>query len=60
VHDYCSAQYITIRLVNRPVDKYVTKLVKHYQLHTASFVREIVLIREDTLELPYRGRLSRL
>jgi len=36
------------------------KLVKDYQLQTESFVREIVLIREGTLELPNRVSSSRL
>jgi len=34
-------------------------LFKDYQLQTASFVREIVLIREGTLELPNPVSLSR-
>jgi len=56
----CSAQYIISGSVNRLVDNYTSKLVKDYQLQTASFVREIVLIAESTLELPNRGNLSRL
>jgi len=35
-------------------------LVKDYQLKTANSVREIVLIREGTLELPNRVSLPRL
>jgi len=46
--------------VNRLVNNYTSKLVKNYQLQTASFVLEIVLIREITLELPNRASLSRL
>jgi len=55
----CSAQYIISGLVNRLVNKYTSNLVKNYQLQTASFVREIVLIREGILELPNRVSLSR-
>jgi len=32
--------------INRLVNNYTFKSVKDYQLHTASFVRELVLIRE--------------
>jgi len=41
-------------------NEYASKLVNDYQLQTASFVRNIVLMREDTLELSNRVRLSRL
>jgi len=57
---YCSAQYIISGSVNRLVNNYSSKLVKDYQLQTASFVREIILIREGTLELSNRVSLSRL
>jgi len=56
----CSAQYIISGLVNRLVNNYTSKLVKNYQLQTASFVYEIVLMREGTLELPNGVSLSRL
>jgi len=46
--------------VNRLVNYYASKLVKNYQLQTASFVGEIVLIRKGTLELPNRASLSYL
>jgi len=57
--NYCSAQDIISGSVNRLVNKYrpTSKLVKDYQLQTASFVREIILIRE---KLPNRVSLSRL
>jgi len=42
------------------VNNYTSKLVENYQLQTASFAREIVLIREDTLELPNLVSLSSL
>jgi len=35
-------------------------LLKNYQLQAASFVSEIVLIRERTIELPNRVSLSRI
>jgi len=58
---YYSAQNIISGLVNRLVNNYTSKLVtNYYQLQTASFVREIVLIGEGTLELPNRVSLSRL
>jgi len=47
--------YTIYRLVNNCT----SKLFKDYQLQTASFVREIVLIREGTLELPNPVSLSR-
>jgi len=53
-----SAQNIvsgSVRLVNNCL----SKLFKDYQLQTASFVRERVLIREGTLELPNLVSLSR-
>jgi len=43
--------------VYRLVNDYTSKLVKNYQLQTASFVRTIVLVREGTLELPNRASL---
>jgi len=55
-----SAQYIISGKVNRFVNYCMYKLVKDYQLQTASFVLEIVLIREGTLELSNRVSLSRL
>jgi len=45
----CSAQCIIRCSVNRLVNNYTSKLVIDYQLQTASFVREMVLIREGTL-----------
>jgi len=36
------------------------KLLKNYQLQTASFVHEMVLIREGALELPNHAGLSHL
>jgi len=47
------------RLVYRLVNNCTSKLFKDYQLQTARFVREIVLIRESTLELPNPLSLSR-
>jgi len=44
----CSARDIISGSVNRIVDNYTSKLFKDYQLQTASFVSEIVLIREGT------------
>jgi len=43
-----SAQDIISGSVNRLVNNDTSNLVKYYQLQTASFVREIVLIREGT------------
>jgi len=61
VHDYnFSAQCIISGSVNHLVNNYTSKLVTNYQLQTARFVREIVLIREGTLGLPNRASLSRL
>jgi len=62
VHDYIivvlntllSGRLIVLLIIIRP------KLVKNYQLQTASFVRETVLIREGSLELPNCASLSRL
>jgi len=42
---------VVVGSVNRLVNNYTYKLVTNYQLQTARFVREIVLIREGTLEL---------
>jgi len=56
----CSAQYIISGSVSRLVNNCTSKLVKNYQLQTASFIRKLVLIREGTLELPNRVSLSRL
>jgi len=56
----CSAQCIISSSVNCFVNNYSSKLVTNNQLQTARFVREIVLIREGTLELPNRASLSRL
>lgn len=55
-----SAQDIVSVSVNRLVNNYSFKLVTDYQLQTASFVRELVLLRESTLELSNRVNLSRL
>jgi len=38
----------------------MSSLVENYQLQTASFVRELVLIREGTIELSNSVSLSRL
>jgi hypothetical protein len=55
----CSAQHIIGGSVNRLVDNYTFKSVKDYQLQTASFVRELVLLRDSTLELSNSVNLSR-
>jgi len=52
--------YVISGSVNRLVNNYTTKLVKYYQLQTVSFVRDIVLFRECTLELSNRVSLSLL
>jgi len=54
------AQDIIRGSVNCLVNNYTFKLVKVYQLHTASFVCQLILIRESTLELSNRVSLSRL
>jgi len=46
--------------LNSLVNNYTFNLVRDYQLQTASFVIEIVLIREGSLELSNRVSLSRL
>jgi len=50
---------LAIHSVNRLVNYCTSKLFKDCQLQTASFVREIVLIWEGTLELPNPVSLSR-
>jgi len=55
---YCSAQDIISGSINRLVNNCTSTLFKDYQLQTASFVCEIVLIREGTLELPNPVSLS--
>src|SRR5664279_4298157 len=56
----CSAQDIISGSVNRLVNNYTFKLVNDCQLQTASFVRELVLLRESTLELSNCVIFSRL
>ena len=53
-----SAQNIISGSVNRLVDNHTFKLVEDLQLRTASFVRELVLLRGSTCELSNRVNLS--
>jgi len=56
-----NAQDIINGLFNHLVNNYTSNpTFKDYQLQTASFVREIVLIRRGTLEFSNRLSLSRL
>jgi len=50
ITSYCVHNYITVALKTLLII-FTLKLVEGYQLQTASFVRELVLIRESTLEL---------
>ena len=56
----CIVQDIISGSVNRLVNNYTFKLVNDCQLQTASFVRELVLLRESTLELSNCVIFSRL
>jgi len=56
----CCAQDIISGSVNCLVNNYTSKLVKDYQLQTASFVHEKVSIRETAEELSNSVSLSRL
>jgi len=63
VHDYITVvlnALLAVRLIVLLIILSWCKLVKNYQLQTASFVREIVLIKEGTLILPNCVSLSRL
>ena len=55
----CSVQDIVNGSVERIVQKYVSQSVEDSQLQTASFVRELVFLREQSFELSNSLSLSR-